>query len=68
MAECMDGEWEVEQIEREQAQFPSFEDIRAMRIQLGFKNDSRRLLTPEDAWAYYHELKATMEAKQRKTA
>ena len=34
MAECMDGEWEVEQIEKEQAQFPSFEDIRAMRIQL----------------------------------
>ncbi|GEM_PF-2413593 len=68
MSECMDGEWEVLQIEKEHAKYPSTEDITNMCLSLGVQEDEMRTVKLDDAWAYYHELKAQVEAKQRKTA
>ncbi|MDQ7825090.1 MAG: hypothetical protein RDV48_19975 [Candidatus Eremiobacteraeota bacterium] len=59
---------EIELIERKYANYPSLTEIRHMCHELGIVENDFRTIKEEDAWAYYHELKAMIEAKQRKTA
>jgi len=50
--------------------YPSFVEIIMMEDELNIPNKELHMLEEEreKIWAYYHELKAVMEAKQRKTA
>jgi hypothetical protein len=60
---------EVAEIEKMYADFPPVDEIVDMCITLGKKRDYERTRNrQDDAWAYYHELKAMMEAQKRKTA
>lgn len=69
MPEIFDFENEVESIDRAHADFPSNTEIDNMCIDLEIKRDySRTRNNKDDAWAYYHELKTQIEARQRKTA
>jgi hypothetical protein len=59
---------EIEYIEKKYAGYPSSSEIGRFCYYLGIEIDSLRTLHKEEAWAYYHELKAKVDAKQRKTA
>ncbi|MDQ7825418.1 MAG: hypothetical protein RDV48_21635 [Candidatus Eremiobacteraeota bacterium] len=59
---------EIELIERKYASYPDSMEITGMCYDLGIKEDNLRTIKEDDAWAYYHELKAMIEAKQRKSA
>ncbi len=63
------GEEYSHEIEEEKIKrYPSVSEILGMCVTLGIKCDPRRGIKEEDAWAYYHELKARVEQHQRKTA
>ena len=51
-------------------EFPSFVEIIMMEDDLGIPNKKLLMLEDqkEEIWAYYHELKAKIEAQRRKTA
>jgi hypothetical protein len=59
---------EVDEIEKLYANYPSVSEIIGMCYDLGIEKDNIRTIDEDDAWAYYHELKALIEAKKRKTA
>ncbi|MHC9542246.1 MAG: hypothetical protein AB9903_22275 [Vulcanimicrobiota bacterium] len=60
---------EIDEIEKMYADFPPVNEIVDMCIALSIKrNYERTRNNQDDAWAYYHELKSMIEAKQRKTA
>jgi hypothetical protein len=59
---------EIDEIEKLYAHYPSVSDIGRMCYALGIKMDTIRTLDEADAWAYYHELEALIEAQKRKTA
>jgi hypothetical protein len=67
MSDSYDPE-ELEYIERKYSEYPSSSDIGSLCYELGIKKDARRTIRKEDAWAYYHELKAMVDQQQRKTA
>ncbi|MDQ7825416.1 MAG: hypothetical protein RDV48_21625 [Candidatus Eremiobacteraeota bacterium] len=47
---------------------PSVSEMLGMCRALGLECDPLRDISEDDAWAYYRELKALLEAKQRKSA
>jgi len=47
---------------------PPWVDIIMMEDDLGISNRKLRSTEYEQAWAYYHELKARLEQQQRRTA
>ncbi len=67
MADYTDPD-EADEIKKMYANYPSISEIRDMCYDLSIKKDDFRTIKEDDAWAYYHELKSMMEAKQRKTA
>jgi hypothetical protein len=62
------GTKEAEEIGEMYKNFPSSTEIGHMCYTLGIERDLFRGLEEQDAWAYYHELKAMIDQKQRKTA
>ncbi len=64
--EC--GDEDIKSIDQHYESFPPLGEIGSMCYDLGIKENTRRTVYKDDAWAYYHELKAMVEAKQRKTA
>jgi len=67
MADYTDPD-EADEIKRLYANYPDSMEIISMCYDLGIKKDNIRTIKEDDAWAYYQELKAMVEAKQRKTA
>jgi hypothetical protein len=59
---------EVAEIEKMYANYPSSREIIHMCRILGIEKDTIRTIKEADAWAYYHELKARVEAMERKSA
>jgi len=59
---------EIDEIEKRYAGYPPIMEIIGMCFDLGVKKDNLRTIEESDAWAYYHELKAMMDQKNRKTA
>ncbi|MDQ7827280.1 MAG: hypothetical protein RDV48_31085 [Candidatus Eremiobacteraeota bacterium] len=59
---------EIDEIDEYLANRPPPREIVGMCRILGIEQDNLRTIKKDDAWAYYRELKAMVEAKQRKTA
>jgi hypothetical protein len=59
---------EAEEIDKLYENYPDSREMIGMCFDLGIRIDSNRTIEEDDAWTYYHELKAKVEAKQRRSA
>ncbi|MDQ7827282.1 MAG: hypothetical protein RDV48_31095 [Candidatus Eremiobacteraeota bacterium] len=63
------GEKYSSEIEDERLKrYPKLYEMMRMSEAIGIELDDRKMIGEENAWAYYRELKAMIEAKHRKTA
>jgi len=59
---------EIDYIEKKYSEYPSFGEMGRYCVVLGIDFDNFKTIAKDDAWAYYHELKAMVSQHKRKTA
>jgi hypothetical protein len=59
---------EVDDIDKIYAGYPDVGEIIKLCMLLDIEKENFLLMEKDDAWAYYHKLKARVEAMERKSA